>query len=177
MVSINKIRKAMVPMLAAVIASLTLVAEVRSQGRKNPPPDKQVQEAVIQDRNFKEAEALREAFVLLSAANKDYDGHRAKAMHHVEAAIKVLDAAVMKKGTPQQKGATIQEDKSKDVAKVADREAPAAKENQVVSDDQLKAADVVLRKVGTVMGQNKQAKLLEHVTNAVKEIEAALKVR
>jgi hypothetical protein len=126
---------------------------------------------------FNEAEALREAYLLLAAANHDYDGHRAKAMKQIQEAVGILDRSVMKKGTEAQKEATVIEDTKELRAKVIAKHVPKVHEGQAQSDAQLRAAADLLLKVESALVAGKQKKVLSHVEHAGREIVAALKVR
>src|SRR5262245_34413622 len=97
--------------LVALLVSLACSGESLAQKQKPPdkkPPQKKdpVKQAADQQVKFNEAEALREAYILMAAANNAYAGHRGKAMNQVQAAVKLLDKSVLKKGTTGQKAAT-----------------------------------------------------------------------
>jgi len=164
------------PILAALVAALAFVPAAHAQ-KTTPPPAKPAQEAAKEQKKLVEAEALGEAYILLAGANHDYDGHRAKAMHQVHEAIKILDAGILKKGTPVQKAMAAQEERALAAAKEGAKAAPKVHENQKASDDQLRAAAKLLLEVRGVLAANKQVKPLEHVDNAIKQIDIALKVR
>src|SRR5207253_9265626 len=59
---------------------------------------------------LKESEALKEAYILMAGANHDYDGHRARAMHQVHEAIKILDTSILKDGTNGEKVVALEEE-------------------------------------------------------------------
>src|SRR4051794_31880205 len=88
-----------------LLAGLAFTAESQAQQGK-----KKGDQAQKQQMNLNEAEVLREAYLLLAAANHDYKGHRAKAMEHVHAAYQRLDHKVLRKGTDRQKAVTEIED-------------------------------------------------------------------
>ncbi len=130
-----------------------------------------------ENRKFTEAEALRKAYVLLVLADYDYDGHRARAAHHVREALNMLDASVMKKGSHAEKVITAAEEKAIAVAK-ANREAKGALvENQLRSDAQLRDARALMVQVSQTLGANKQPRALEQVEKGVLELNIALKIK
>src|SRR5262249_16041863 len=69
----------------------------------------EVRKLVQEEYKGKESEALKEAYVLVAAANHDYDGHRGKAMKQIELAFDVLDRNIMKNGSLQQRVKTLQQ--------------------------------------------------------------------
>ncbi len=161
-------------LVAAIAITGGAQAQKKKQGSKKPTPE---QEAANQQVNFNEAEALREAYVLVTAANHDYAGHRVKAMHELQEAVKVLDTKIMKKGTGTQKAATLNQDNAAYRTKVTAKYVPTVNKNQVLSDLQLKAAYDLLAKVAPVLESRKQKVVLGHVKKAAKELAIALKIR
>ena len=93
------------------------------------------------------AESLRHAYAELASADHDYKGHRARAMHQVEEAAKVLGVAV--------RGDTKE------------------REKQGISDDHLKNAQNHLEAAAGGL----KGKALKHVQAAEKEISVALSVK
>lgn len=126
---------------------------------------------------FEEAEALKEAFVLLALANKDYGGHKAKAQHSVKHAYHTLDAAVRKHGNAAQKAASQQEDVLAEAARQAGKRLPKKHEDQLSSDVQLAKAAELLTQVHAAVVQRKHVHVVPHVEAAILEIQAALTVR
>jgi hypothetical protein len=124
-----------------------------------------------------EAEVLTNAVVLLAGANHDYDGHRAKAIHALNAAIKLLDNSVIKHGTTQQKAAASNDKAVVKGAEVTATKTPKIHENQAASDAQLHQAGKLLAQVRPTLVTHKQTKVLAHVDTAIKEIGIALKIR
>jgi hypothetical protein len=89
-----------------------VVATADAHGQRKPPAVKAAQKKAKEEAKKKadvlnagELDMLRKAYVLLAGANHDYDGHRVKAMGAVNAAAKILEGSLVKKGTPQQKAA------------------------------------------------------------------------
>lgn len=152
---------------------------------QNAPPKKPnpksanptAQQAKKEQVHLSEAEMLREAHILLSSANHDYDGHRAKAMAHIQKAINQLDNQVKAKGTKQQKAITAAENKSEAQARIIAKHVPQVHEGQAQSDAQMKAGLTILQSVRGELSKRKQKKVLEVVEQAEKEISLALKIR
>lgn len=128
------------------------------------------------DVQFSEAEALKQAYVLLAGADHDYKGHRVKAMHAVHAAYHQLDNVVNKKGTAQQKAKSQQEDALAAAAKEAAKMTPKVHEVQPLSDAQLAQAAQILFQVHGALAQNHQPRVLQHVEVALTEIATALRI-
>jgi hypothetical protein len=168
------------PLLAGAALLLGLAVPATSPADNQPKAaaaNKKAASVIGSQVKLTEAETLTNALVLLEGANHDYNGHRAKAIHAVKAAINILDASVLKRGTPQQKSAAVQD---KAVVKGADATAkrtPVLHEGQGASDAQLRQAAQILAQVRPTLAANKQSKVLPHVDTAIKEIGIALKVR
>jgi hypothetical protein len=124
-----------------------------------------------------EAEVLWEAYVLLADANHDYDGHRARAVGQVKDALRLLDASIMRKGTPAEKAVTAAEEKMARAAVAARNKLPKDVEAQRLSDEQLRVARELLVRVDAALAQGKQVKAAEHVRNAIGELNIALAIR
>jgi hypothetical protein len=137
----------------------------------------QAKEAAKEQKKFVEAEVLREVFVMLADANHDYDGHRAKAVGQVKDALKILDASIMKRGSPAEKAITAAEERMAKAAVAARDKGPQDVEAQKASDDQLRKARELLHKVHGALAESKQHKPAEHVHHAIEELDIALKVR
>src|SRR5258708_38444565 len=99
----------------------------------------------------------------MAGGNHDYDGHRAKAMHAVREAVKILDAQVMEHGNAAQKAKTKQGDV---LVANADKAAKATKmfhEPQPASDQALRGGAATLIELRKVLAERKQPKVLGHV--------------
>ena len=96
---------------------------------------------------FVESEALLKVYVMLAEADHDYDGHRAKAMGQVKDALKILDASIMKKGSPAEKSITAADVAMAKAAVAARDRGPAIIEGQRPSDKQLRVAHELLHKI------------------------------
>src|SRR5262245_48978768 len=155
-------------------AALLLAALLAGPVPGAPPP---AQQAARQELRLREATAMREAYLLLAAANGVYAGHRGKAMGEVRAAVKILDEAVLKYGTPAQKAETVLQDTAAARARVVAKHVKGVKEPQALSDAQLRAAAGLLVGTRAVLAQNGQKKVLGHVNKAVAEIDLALRAR
>jgi hypothetical protein len=178
MTSRFKVRPLPLMAVGALVACLTFTSPGYAQARKAPPQqNKQAQEAIAQQKKLVEAEALRDAYLLMAGANHDYDGHRVKAMRHLEKAVGILDKSIMAKGTAMQKAMTVLEDQAAAAAKGGAQATPALHENQRASDAQMRKALVLVAEVQKVLAQNKRAAPLGHVNDAIKEVNIALKIR
>jgi hypothetical protein len=96
-------------------------------------------------------EELVHAYWLLRTSNQDYKGHRGAALHAVEAAGHELGLQ-LKGGVPE-------------------------REQQWKSDDQLKEAQRLLRDARDKLEEHDRTRVAEHVDNAVRDIDAALRVK
>jgi hypothetical protein len=92
---------------------------------------------------------LTQAYVILSMSNRDYQGHRVKAMKHLEAAAKELGFSLQGEGKGQ------------------------GRKQQIISDQQLQVAQRDLQQALPGLPPKAQAQ----VQKAVDEISAALKVK
>jgi hypothetical protein len=101
--------------------------------------------------NSAEAGMLHRAYHILATGDHDYKGHRAKAMHAVEAAAKLL-------------GLDLKGD-AKD------------KEKQVLSDDKLREASGLLSNVLNSTEVKGQEKIAKHINEAIKQINVALSIK
>ncbi len=165
--------------LAAVVL-LAGIPSVSLAQTKAPPKSKAqiaVDKAAEANLKLKEAEALREIYIVLAGANHDYDGHRAKAMSQIQSAVKLLDSAVAKNGSAGAKATTAYEDAVTGAAKQAAKGAAVVHELQSVSDARLKKAAVTLAEVRPTAVQMKQKNVINHLDNALKELNIALKIR
>jgi hypothetical protein len=102
--------------------------------------------------NPADVQAITQAYRLLSEADHDYQGHRAKAMKHLHQAGRVL--GVMLKGDGK------------------------TKEQQGSSDSQLKQAQTMLQQMtSNSVGGKRHQRAMQHVTSALSEIQTALSVK
>lgn len=99
-----------------------------------------------------EAGMLRRSYWILDSANKDYDGHRVKAMKQIKTAAGLLGL---------------------DLNAGDDR----SRERQVWSDDRLRTADDLLSHVLNAAGVKDQPRISKHVSEAMNQISLALSVR
>jgi hypothetical protein len=126
--------------------------------------------AAKQPHPLTEAELLRDAYKKLKAADKDYEGHRAKAVKHVEAAAKLLGVdlnPVAKRHEPEE------HTKLAATTRLAPKAGEKNHETQSVSDEHLRAAQKLLAEAsGPLSGE-----ALKQVDSALKELDLALKIR
>ena len=98
-----------------------------------------------------EAGMLRQAYIILATGNHDYQGHRVKAMHQIEAAAKLL-------------GMNLSGD-AKD------------KQPQPLSDAKLREAQGLLQNVLGAAEVKNEKRVTKHINNAINQINTALSIR
>ena len=165
-------------LLGALLAVLMFAAESPAQQKKkSPPPNKKPpQPSPQQVLNSRVAEQLRQAYILMAGANHDYNGHRVRAMHQIEMAVRILDKNIFKNGTHGQKVLALQEEIAVARAKLAAANDAAVHERQALSDLQMKLALKAIVHVRPAMVQTKQGNVVRHLDEARKQIVLALKV-
>jgi hypothetical protein len=97
-----------------------------------------------------EAQMLHQAYKILATGDHDYKGHRAKAMHAVEAAAKVLSVDLSgdrKDRTPQ-----------------------------LLSDEKLREAEGLIRSVRNSAEVKDQERVTRHLDEAIAQIDVALSI-
>jgi hypothetical protein len=125
-------------------------------------------------KNREKAELLKElhaAHKLLAEADRDYDGHRAKAALEVHKAIKELGGRLHLK-----KGSTTPTTPTAPPAAKTTGKLPAVREPQAVSDGQLNQARSILQGLQTELSAH-HPKAGANVTAAIAEIDTALKIK
>jgi hypothetical protein len=98
-----------------------------------------------------EAGMLQNAYLILATGNHDYQGHRVKAMHQIEAAAKLL-------------GMNFSGD-AKD------------KQPQPLSDAKLREAQGLLQNVLGAAEVKNEKRVTKHINNAINQINIALSIR
>ncbi|HET6328723.1 MAG TPA: hypothetical protein VFG04_28825 [Planctomycetaceae bacterium] len=102
--------------------------------------------------NPADVQAVTQAYRLLSQADHDYQGHRAKAMKHLHQAGRVLGVSLKGDGKN--------------------------KEQQGTSDSQLKQAQTMLQQMTTTNTAGKRhQRAMQHVNSALSEISTALSIK
>ncbi len=109
---------------AALAMSLTLAAVSQAGKKPKPAPQKAPANPAAATLQFEEAQALREAFIMLAGGNHDYAGHRVKAMASLKHALGILDGHIMTHGTKAQKAATKKEQAVAAAAEAAGNRTP-----------------------------------------------------
>lgn len=98
-----------------------------------------------------DVQTLTQAYSTLASADHDYKGHRAKAMHAIKKAAHLMGQKIGGDGT--------------------------GKEQQTLSDEQLRGVQTMLQKVrGSVGGHNSQ-KVVGHLNTAIHELTTALSIK
>ncbi len=161
----------------ALLAGLGLPVESRAAGKPKPPAVKHGPAKSAIEMRFEEAQALREAFIVLAGANHDYNGHRVHAMSAVKAAIKILDGAIEAQGSAKLKAAAAAGRAATARAEKKAHQDRTMHEAQRASDVQLLKAGDMLAQVRMVLARNYQKKVLSHVDNAIREVKMGLKTR
>jgi hypothetical protein len=141
---------------AAVVVSL-LGATIGLQGSTSPQTagvtgyaPNQYETVAFSD--TAEAEMLRRSYWILASADKDYKGHRVKAMHQIKMAAGLLGV---------------------DLNSGDDR----TREKQVWSDDRLRTASDLLGNVLNAAEVKGQPRISKHISNAIDQINTALSIR
>jgi hypothetical protein len=140
---------------AALVTVLACGANVRAittpaaQGLNTVVPGQNLFETIAFS-DSAEAGMLHRAYHILATGDHDYHGHRARAMHQIEAAAKLL-------------GLDLSGD-------LKDRE------KQVLSDDRLREASGLISKVLASAEVKDQKRVTKHLTDAVNQISTALSV-
>ncbi len=98
-----------------------------------------------------DVQSLTQAYSTLASADHDYQGHRVKAMHAIKKAARLMGQKIGGDGK--------------------------VKEQQTLSDDQLRGVQTTLQKVrGSVGGRNSQ-RVVEHINSAIHELTVALSIK
>lgn len=155
--------------VAAAVVGLLVAGDgqARQTGNKAAKAEVKVKEAV----------ALQDAYILMAGADHDYDGHRVEAMKRVEEAVKRLDRSIMKNGANNQRVVATTEEIAGARAKFIERQQGKVHEGQALSDLQMREALQIIAKVREAAPLQKQPKVREHVDEAIKNVEIALKIR
>jgi hypothetical protein len=95
-----------------------------------------------------EVQALRQAYIILSSADHDYDGHRIKAMHQIEDACDILGTDIRGDGKGH--------------------------EPQGASDQQMRQAFQILEQAQTISQSQHQSDVAKHIREAIRQINLAL---
>lgn len=161
--------------VVALLAGLSFAGA--SQAAKPPPaPKKPAKSALTMAMQYEQAQALRKAFAALAGGNHDYNGHRARAMQEVKAALKHLDGAVMKHGSAQLKQGTTAGKAAVGLVEKVAQNTPTLHERQAGSDAQIRQGGELLAQVrGTLVKQ--QGIVQKHVDKAIQEVKIALQTR
>ncbi len=122
----------------------------------------------------KMAHQLTSAYILLAAANNDYAGHKGRAMGHVQSAINILDAAILRNGQVAARTNAIKDMQKATSAWFASALKGIGPETQILSDGQVRQAIQLLKNAQLVLGQNRQVDAFNHVGNAIQELDRAL---
>jgi hypothetical protein len=172
-----------VPALLALLA-LAAAAPGGDKRTKEPPAQKAAEKeaqreqgAVKQAMEGQLSEAVKEAYILLAAANGDYAGHRGKAMRHAQDAAKALDRKILEGPNVAHKIKALQEAHAAGNAKILAKYSVPIKEGQAVSDALVFRAGALLKEVQPMLAKTKQRGALRSVEKAVEEVEKALTVR
>jgi hypothetical protein len=150
--------------ICGVAGIMLAPAAARAQVVANP---KAVKQAVKLD----ELATLKTVKQMLEAANHDYAGHRAKAVHAVHKAIQEIEHHTPK--APPNPAAAV----AKANARAANAKIPPVHEAQIASDVQLRAAQELLVKVQAELATGKHPKAIAHVQLALQELQVALQIK
>jgi hypothetical protein len=137
--------------VALVCGAGARAAAIPTAPRLNPSGMSQGGLQAMAFRDSAEADMLRKAYRTLATGDHDYNGHRIKAMHAVEAAAKLLGMDLsgdLKDRTPQP-----------------------------LSDDKLREAQGLISQVLGAAEVKGQKRVVKHLNVAVENINTALKIR
>lgn len=155
---------------AAAAAKKAKAAEEKKK-RAKALAEKKVE---IEELKAKEARVIREAYILLAGANHDYLGHRAKAMDHLQTAVRVLEERLARNGSARTKLESEYEDAVAETAKRAQLLVLPVHENQMQSNIQLKNAAILLLELRPTTIKLDQRRVLHHIDRAVAELQIGL---
>jgi hypothetical protein len=140
---------------AVLIIALACAVNLRAATSATPQASSgcvtsQTQFQTIGYGDFSESKSLTRAYLILATGDRDYKGHRKKAMHEVETAAKLLGMDV--------------------------RSDAVGHKPQALSDDRLREARGLLEKVLGASEVQAQKRISKHVTAAINQINDALTV-
>jgi hypothetical protein len=98
-----------------------------------------------------DVQTLTQAYSTLASADHDYQGHRIKAMHAIKKAARLMGQKVGGDGK--------------------------VKEQQNLSDNQLRGVQTMLQKVRSSVGGRNSQHVLEHLNSAIHEVNIALSIK
>jgi hypothetical protein len=141
---------------AVLVSVLACGVSLRAATPSTPQPlsggvTSQNQFQAVAMNKFSEAKALTRAYRILATGDHDYKGHRVKAMHQIEAAAKLLGVELRGDAKDRQK--------------------------QVLSDDKLRDARGLLEIVLNSAEVKSQPRISKHISDAIEQINIALKIR
>jgi hypothetical protein len=163
--------------LATLLANSAAAGDSQAQQKKQPPAksDQAAKKAANNALKATQAEVLKEAYILLAAADYDYGGHRGKAVNSVKAAANLLNPNAFKDGTVEQR---VKDHKGRtaELAKAMNWEGRLFHDRHHFTDYQLAQAGTMLTDVANVLAANKKPEELKHVQSALQSIGVALNV-
>ena len=113
----------------------------------------------------------------MAGANKDYNGHRAKAMYQVATALHRVDEHIAKHGGKLQHAAAAEAEAVKAASAATARKTATVHENQQLSDQQMREAYELIQQVNGNAARLRQIGIHEDLAEATKHIQIALRVR
>jgi hypothetical protein len=143
---------------AALTLGLALIGLVLASSVQAYPVQPRPINAAAVGANAQIIAQLKATRALLNLADRDYQGHRAKAVHEITKAIHRLANLPGKAG----QGPARQ---------------PGGKEAQDVSDAQLRQGIQQLQQIETLLNNGKHPRALTHIQTAIKEMQTALTIR
>jgi len=161
-------RTRLFPLLGAVALLVVLASGSETPAQKKnkkgqPVPSAgQLQKAMTRPKGpavspvakLQEAAVLRNAYILMAAANHNYHGHRGKAMKAIERAVTKLDKGAAAQGNLGQKVLARQNEIQVEVAKFRARHAGKVHTPQAWSDLQVQEAGRLLVRLRPVLAAN-----------------------
>ncbi len=145
-----------------------------------PPPQTEAQKALEAQKKqvqaaltAKEVAALKWSYIVLDGANNNYAGHKGNAMHEIEVTLNLLDGNALKQA--QAVGQVSQRLNASLRANLLSSQAATPDLVQALSDAQVANANVILNQVAGLLAANKKPNPLEHVKNAITQLNTAPK--
>jgi hypothetical protein len=132
------------------------------------------QKQALAEIKFKEGRVMSTAWVYLKLANENYNGHRAKAMHELEHAVRTLNKAVARDGGNWLKVAANADNLTAMRVRFLREHAPNVTNPQQISNLYLTQAAAILVQLRPTLIQLNQPKMLKHVDTAIVHIRQAL---
>ena len=125
--------------------------------------------------NQAEITLMRQAWILMDMANANYDGHRGRALDHLNGAIEHLELRIARDGFPAQQITDLRQEAVRQYYKSLRKAVPAVIEPQMQSNAQMYQAGQLLVQLRGALVANNQKNLLGRINHTIDEITLALR--